>query len=189
MDTPKMITIQEAQMSQSGKTLRVKDQDGRWYSTKMWAMDQMVGQTIYAQTSESDYQGKPVYWINDYTMPEGQVGVPVPAMPQGQQVNRGAVPVNPAPAPLAPIPPIQTAVQHPQPLGMAQPVDRDASIVAQTLCKTISFSGIDQAWMAYTTLYDFYIQWRDKGGIDLRAAEANEQAQNQGQMADQEIPF
>jgi hypothetical protein len=183
MDTPKMITIQEARRSQSGKTLGIRDQDGTWYQTKLWDLEMMTGATVYAMTSISEWQGKQMHWLNSYEMPEGQVGVSVPAPPQGQQPQS----VNPAPAPMAPLQPIQTPVQHPQASATAQPqqVDRDASIVAQTLCKTVTFSNIDAAWSAYLTIYASYMDWRDKGLSPQ--AEANETVQQQG--VSDEIPF
>lgn len=182
MDTPKMITIQEARRSQSGKSLGIRDQEGRWYNSKCWDLEMAVGMTITAMTSESEWQGKAQYWINSYTMPEGQVVQPAPNAP-------GAIAPN-APAPMAPIPPIQTAVQLPQAPIPAQPtqVDRDASIVAQTLCKTVTFSNIAEACLAYRHAYHWYLEDFVHGRAE---AEANEQAQNQGHdgFGDQDIPF
>lgn len=192
MNTQTIITIEQARQSQSGKSLGVQDRaTGTWYITKCWDLQNMVGQTITAQTSESDWQGKPQYWINDFYLPDGQPGGQGPSGPPAVNV--------PAPQPTAPRPPAQPPRVDTGPAAhtpVPPAVDRDASIVAQTLCKTVSFSSIDQAWMAYTTLYDFYIQWRDKGGIDLRAAEANEQLNQQQAHAaaterefDDNIPF
>ena len=101
-DIPKMITIQEARRSQSGKSLGIQDRtDNMWYQTKDWSLEMMVGATIYAQTSTSEFNGKQMHWINSYSMPEGQVGVPVPAPPQGQPLVGSHPQVNPAPAPMA----------------------------------------------------------------------------------------
>jgi hypothetical protein len=71
MDTPKMITIQEARRSQSGKTLGIRDQDGTWYQTKCWDLELATGHTIYAMTSISEFQGKQMHWINSYEYPAG----------------------------------------------------------------------------------------------------------------------
>jgi len=159
-----MITIQEARRSQSGKTLGIRDQDGVWHQTKCWDLEMATGHTIYAMTSISEFQGKQMHWINSYEHPAGAT-----------------------PPVLPPPPAIQTPVQHPQAPIPPQPqqVDRDASIVAQTLCKTVTFSNIDAAWSAYLTVYGSYMDWRDKG--HTAQAEANETVQQQGFSDD--IPF
>ena len=59
--------IQAANASKSGKTLRVQV-NGQWYSTKHWELQNMVGQEITAQVSQSDFQGTPMHWLNDYTV-------------------------------------------------------------------------------------------------------------------------
>ena len=203
MDTPKMITINRAQKSQSGKTLRVQDKvDMRWYSTKAWELEQMAGHTIYAQTSESEWQGQPQYWINDYTTPEGQAQAVQAAPLQGQQPAT----VNPAPAPLAP-PSLQGAGSGPAyPPPAAPPnlprigstereranyaqagkaIDRDASIVAQVLCKTVTFSTVDAAFYAYIAVYEMVREWQATG----RTPQAEQDSVNQAPLPGDDIPF
>ena len=143
MNTPKMITIQGAKRSADGKWLLLTDQDNITYlSNKCWDLEMMVGATVMAQTNMLSGQDGPTWFLNSYQMTDGQPTPPasIPAPPPIQ------TPVQM---------PQQPPVQHPQAPVPAQPrqVDRDASIVALTLCKTVTFSNIGLAWTAYTELY------------------------------------
>ena len=163
----KMITIVRAQPSQSGKTLRVQDHDEIWYSCKDFGLQNHIGQAGMIEWSQQNFpDGGAVKWLNSFT-PQG-------AAPQ--------TPIPPQPAPTAPQTPSQSApqIQDPVQPTSAQPpsVDRYASIVAQTLCKAVTFSDITQAWLAYIDLYNRYLAWRDAGGADVPAAE-NQELQRQ----------
>ena len=178
MDETKLLTVERAQRSQSGKTLSVLSGD-RWYTTKHFELGNMIGMAIHCQTSESDWQGKPMYWINDYTIPGNQPGTVQP-------------PVPPIQAP----PPIQTPVNMPQQAMMPplpsttapQAINRDASIVAQTLCKTVTFTTIQDAWAAYKLIYAAYQGWLE-GPDHQDEAEQTLQAQAQAPEFVDNIPF
>lgn len=158
-DIQQMLTINRVMRSQSGKTISLLSHDDRWYSSKCWDLETMaLPYTIYAQTSENDYNGKPMYWINDYTMPEVAGGPAVPSQP-----------VMPPPQPPKPHSGLVPGV-----------VNRDASIVAQTLCKTITFTGVSGAIAAYKALYAEYLAWADRGCTDAPPVPA---------MPDDNIPF
>ena len=161
MDQAKMITIQQTRRSQSGKSLGVQDKvDMRWYNTKAWELETMVGQTIYAQTSESEWQGRPQYWINDYTMPEGQAAAPPNVPPQYDPLHGAGT-------------------------GPARVVDRDASIVAQVLCKTVTFSTVDAAFYAYIAVYEMVREWQVTG----RTPEAEHAGSRANEPLNDDIPF
>lgn len=126
-----MMTIERTQPSRSGKTLSVLSQN-TWYSTKCWDLANMVGQTIAVQLSTSQYDGSTIHWIDDYQVPG--------------QPHHASRP--------------QAASQAPQqPIAKSSTIDRDASIVAQALCKSVQFANIEQAWQAYTTVYRNYAAW------------------------------
>ena len=222
-DTPKMITIQSAGKSKNNKWLLVYDQMNVRYLSTCWELESMVGSTIFGQTGSKQTDDGVIHFLNSWqypegwpTMPEGQQAAPPP------HPGQPPMPVGPGPSlspsaggpPLQAPPPIQTPVQHPQapirpqpqpgdPLAALrdahpkpQPVDRDASIVAQTLCKTVTFSSPRAAWRAYMDFYALYTQtpWMNvtppadpAEGPWQGEAEANEQAQNQG--FDDDVPF
>ena len=142
-DTPKMLTIMATRTSQSGKTLGVKAHDGTWYQTKDFHLAELTGQAILAMTSQSVWNDKTMHWINDYTLPEGQPAI-TPRPAQG---------------------PPQRAPAAPQPAITAQPsgVDRDASIVAQALVKSLELTSVEQVWAAYQSIYGSYIKWAAAG--------------------------
>lgn len=90
-----MITgnIQETKRSQSGKSLGVK-LNGKWYSTKIWELEHMVGTEItVTDDSTQEWNGKTIHWINEYTqLPTDQVpGVAQPsvAASAAREHNRG----------------------------------------------------------------------------------------------------
>jgi hypothetical protein len=62
--------IQSTKPSQSGKTLGVQI-DGTWYSSKNFDLQNYAGKEIVADTSESEYKGQTIRWINSYTLVDG----------------------------------------------------------------------------------------------------------------------
>jgi len=175
-DTQKMLTIMETRISQSGKTLGVKAHDGTWYQTKDFPLAELTGQAILAMTSQSVWNDKTMHWINDYTLPEGQPALtPRPASGPVQR-------------------PRDTSSAIPQPTIPAQPsaVDRDASIVAQALCKTIQHANAQQAWQSYRAIYFNYEIWARTGAplVDKEVKQPSEQVQSShGPEFDDDIPF
>jgi len=141
----KMLTIIECRQSQSGKTLGVKAHDDIWYTTKCWDIQGLTGQAILANTSQSEFNGRTMNWINDYKLP------------------------GPAPATVA-------------------TVNRDASIVAQTLCKSITFTDPDSAFKAYTNIYGMYTTWAQHGDPGAVYAQAQQDAHEPAFPTD-DIPF
>jgi len=126
----KMITVSGAQRSQSGASITVTDSEGNRYSCKQAGIQSLIGQALLIDHSQQNFpDGGSITWINSWTVP----GI--------------APPQQPAQAPQAPITP------------QAPAVDRDASIVAQCLCKTVTFSTYQEAWRAYVVLYGRYMEW------------------------------
>lgn len=87
--------IEEARRSQSGKTLGVK-LNGRWFQTKHWELEHMVGETIeITDSSMSEWQGKSIYWLNEYVTagtdeaPPGVPKAPPVAASAAREHNRG----------------------------------------------------------------------------------------------------
>lgn len=64
--TPTRGQIESVTDSQSGKTISVKI-GGKFFSTKNWELRGMVGQTIEFVPDASEYNGKTIMWLNDYT--------------------------------------------------------------------------------------------------------------------------
>ena len=58
-------TIEATNKSQSGKTLGVKIGE-TWYTSKNWELENMVNQSIDFEPSSSNFNGKVMWWINDY---------------------------------------------------------------------------------------------------------------------------
>lgn len=58
--------IEEARVSQSGKTVGVKIA-GRWYQSKDFSLMQEIGTTIDGKTSSSEWNGKTMLWLNDWS--------------------------------------------------------------------------------------------------------------------------
>ena len=124
--------IDEARQSKSGKTLGVKV-GGQWYSTKHWELENMIGQEITFQTSSSEFNGKTMHWLNDYTV---QGASNTPAAQAFDQAYQQAPPMGaPAQAPVR---------------------DRDASIIAQALTKACTGPGdsVELVWKRYSEFYD-----------------------------------
>ena len=86
--------IESASPSKSGKTLGVKI-GGQYYQTKHWELQNMVGQEIECETSQSEYNGTKINWLNEYQTvdlagPSGNgtsPGMPSPA-PQSPDMSR-----------------------------------------------------------------------------------------------------
>jgi len=168
----KMLTIIECRQSQSGKTLGVKAHDDIWYTTKCWDIQGLTGQAILANTSQSEFNGRTMNWINDYKLP-------------GQAPATVATPATPPP-PAAPQPPV--APPPVAPPATVATVNRDASIVAQTLCKSITFTDPDSAFKAYTNIYGMYTTWAQHGDPGAVYAHAQQDAHEPAFPAD-DIPF
>ena len=83
--------IEAAKKSQSGKTLGILLGE-TWYSTKNWELEGMVNTMIEFETSSTDYQGKTIWWLNDYRVVDN-----TPTQPQ--QSSAASAPVG-APAPV-----------------------------------------------------------------------------------------
>lgn len=66
-DYPVQGQIEEAKRSQSGKTVGVKI-GGKWYSSKDFKLESMVGSVISGFGSDSDFNGKTMHWLNAYTV-------------------------------------------------------------------------------------------------------------------------
>lgn len=133
-------TIAQVKDSQSGKTLSVKVGD-QWYTSKNWEFRDMIGKDITFEPTSSEWQGNTMWWINEYQESGAALGPADQAMQQAMQNN-------PAPAQ----PPTQQPTQQPV-------VDRDASIVAQALTKSVTCANAQEAWETYTMLYAKYKQW------------------------------
>lgn len=149
-------TIQQAQHSKSGKTLSVLVND-QWYSTKHFELQNMIGQEITAQTSESEFNGKVMHWLNDYsptnatTTPAGQVfdQAHAQAPPMGSPAPPSYLPADGRGDPGTPQPSPQTAS-----------VDKNASITALALTKCIqNIQTTEAAFQAYKNLYYMAIEW------------------------------
>ena len=96
--------IEFTKKSQSGKTLSVAV-GGNYFSTKNWEFENMVGQVIEFVPDASEFQGKTIMWINDWSQPGVGSQTAAQAMDQAM-ANQGHAmpPANP--------PPTQPA-QHP----------------------------------------------------------------------------
>ena len=122
--------IQAANASKSGKTLRVQV-NGQWYSTKHWELQNLIGQEITAQVSQSDFQGTPMHWLNDYTV-VGQGGNTADAAFQAAYAQQPNV--------------IERVVTEPK------KTDKDLQITALALVKCIE--GIQSPQQAVQALND-----------------------------------
>ena len=174
MNVSKMLNILRAQPSKSGKTLSVQAQDG-WYQCKDFTLGDFVGQTINANTCTQNFpDGGSIQWINDYTSPDAVS----PGHAQSPVQPSAHVTVNNP----------QPAVAAPQATTSAQPssVDRDASIVAQALCKAVQFATAEQAWAAYKSIYGGYLAWADAGCPN---SVQSEKPANQAPEYDDDFPF
>ncbi len=59
--------IESTNKSQSGKTLGVKIA-GKFYTTKEWELADLVGKEIVFDPDVSEYNGKTMYWLNEYSV-------------------------------------------------------------------------------------------------------------------------
>lgn len=99
----------------------------------------MIGKDITFEPTSSEWQGNTMWWINEYQESGAALGPADQAMQQAMQNN-------PAPA-------------QPPTNGSAPQIDRDASIVAQALTKSVTHATAADAWSTYTMLYAKYKQW------------------------------
>jgi hypothetical protein len=131
--------IQQAQPSKSGKTLSVQI-GGQWYSTKHFELQNMIGQSVTFQTSQSEFNGTIMHWLNDYVSDSAST------TPSGAAFDQAMAQQQPMGAP-------QTPVQAPA-------RDRDASIIAQALTKACTGPGDDvqQVWSRYCSFYRFALK-------------------------------
>ena len=67
--------IESTNKSQSGKTLGVKI-GGTYYTTKNWELADLVGKEIVFEPDASEFNGKTMYWLNEYSLNGSQ---PTPA--------------------------------------------------------------------------------------------------------------
>ncbi len=146
--------IQQARQSKSGKTLSVQI-NGQWYTSKAFELQNMVGQTITFTSSVQEFpDGGSCTWLNDYqdagqsTTPAAQAfdAAHAQAPPIGQ-------PMPPQTAAVAPPP------MHPSNAPQKPQIDRDASIIAQALTKSVTCANAQQAWESYVYLYNKILEW------------------------------
>jgi len=110
--------IEEAKVSQSGKTLGVKI-GGTWYQTKSFELQGKIGTTIEGQVSADEWpkgSGKMMHWLNDYNE------APVSADDVMQRAMQGPASSAPVNAPQA---------------APGRPTDKDLTITALALVKCI----------------------------------------------------
>lgn len=137
--------IDSANISKSGKTLSVQI-GGTWYTTKHFELQNMIGQSITFQTSTSEFNGKPIHWLNDYS--DGTAGnTPADQVFQAAHAQNQAGYANPPPIGSPP----QSASQPPQ----GPNINREASIIAQALTKscTAPGDGVQVVWDRYKQFY------------------------------------
>ena len=166
-----MLTITEARQSKSGKTLGIKDHTGKWYTTKCWELQGMIGQAIYAETSVSSFNGNDMTWINEYRVGGQQQGpaqqAPVPQYGSSQydkpHVQAAQQQMNETVR--------QRVDQPPQP----PTVNRDASIFAQAMCKSITFTDPKIAFNAWCYLYGAYEDWASRPDAEQQEIEHGQQ--------------
>ena len=78
-----ILKIEQATLSKSGKSYNVKVGD-KWYLAKTDSnITTAVGKTIEAEVSESEYNGKTMYWINEWALVAGQAAAAPPAVSYG----------------------------------------------------------------------------------------------------------
>jgi hypothetical protein len=80
--------IESTNKSQSGKTLGVKI-GGTYYTTKNWELADMVGKEIVFEPEASEFNGKTMYWLNEYSVSGTQ---PTPAAAAMDQALTQATP-------------------------------------------------------------------------------------------------
>jgi len=81
--------IESTNKSQSGKTLGVKI-GGTYYTTKNWELADMVGKEIVFEPDASDFNGKTMYWLNEYSVSGTQPAAGPAAQVMDQAVAAGA---------------------------------------------------------------------------------------------------
>ena len=149
--------IEAVNRSKSGKTLGVKVGEV-WYTSKNWELENKVGASITFEPAASEFNGKTMWWLNDYvevgssTTPADQAFDAAYAQHQPPPMGQPKYPANMAPA--------SGEGMHPEPRQTAQK-DRDASIVAQALTKACTGPGdsVQDVWERYVGFYSRYEAW------------------------------
>ena len=81
--------IESTSKSQSGKTLGVKI-GGKYYTTKNWELADLTGKEIVFEPEPSEFNGKTMYWLNDYSVSGTQPTPSAAAMDQAVAVAASA---------------------------------------------------------------------------------------------------
>jgi len=134
--------IEAVNRSKSGKTLGVKVGEV-WYTSKNWELENKVGASITFEPAASEFNGKTMWWLNDY------VEVGSSTTPADQAFDAAYAQHQPRPTQAPPAP------QQAHPSKM----DREASIVAQALTKAVTCTNAQQAWETYVFLYNKVLEW------------------------------
>lgn len=155
--------IEQVKDSQSGKTLSVKIGE-TWYSTKSWEFRDMVGQTIDFDTSTSEWQGKTMHWLNDYTIASQTADGAMSAAMERAIANQplGSHPPLPqTPHELEAIPVEAYVANQPAPVApqTTAPPNKDSVIGAMALCKCCSLGTSEQAFANFVFLYNKLNSW------------------------------
>ena len=121
--------IESTNKSQSGKTLGVKI-GGTFYTTKNWELGDMVGKEIVFEPDASEYNGKTMYWLNEYSV-SGEAN----AGPAAQVVD-------------------QAVAQK-----IASAPDKDSLIGAMALAKACAGVDAPSTWANFLYFYDQLKGW------------------------------
>ena len=122
--------IESCNKSQSGKTLGVKI-GGTYYTTKNWELADLVGKEIVFEPEPSEFNGKTMYWLNEYSVSGTQ-----PAAGPAAQVMEQAVAQKIAAAP-----------------------DKDSLIGAMALTKACAAVDAPGVWANFLYFYDQLKGW------------------------------
>lgn len=155
-----IITISAVKVWPDGG-VSIKDNRERWLkpgkgvSGVDW--NSLQGQNIMVDVRPwtNPNSGKVTNYINDWQPADGRQ--PIPA---GVQVAYNAEVEAARPASFNPGAP---AANQAQPVSQPAGVDRDASIVAQALCKALQNDTCSIAWENYVDIYHYYESWKQAG--------------------------
>jgi len=168
-----IITVQKANKWEDSGKISVQDHNGRWLNVGKFCNDAdqllaMQGQSLMVEIKPwtNPNSGKVTQFVNSWKPADG-------ALPMGGDIPQGYP---------------QAAPQAPQAPNPAKPaVDRDASIVAQALCKCLTHEGVDSVWMAYMTLYRWASKWDPNE--DSAPDPTEQQGHPDNDEFDDKIPF
>ena len=148
--------IEAVNRSKSGKTLGVKVGEV-WYTSKNWELENKVGASITFEPAASEFNGKTMWWLNDYV----EVGSSTTPADQAFDAAYAQRQPPPQPTPYAQHQPMGQPTQAPPAPQQAHPskMDREASIVAQALTKAVTCTNAQQAWETYVFLYNKVLEW------------------------------